>query len=513
MGIQFTGLASGLDTQSIIADLMKVERMKVESVEKDKTKMEWKKDAWSDANAKLYSFYKEELFDFKSAGTYSQKTTTSSNESVVTVGKSPAAPSGSHEITVTSMAKGSFLTGDALGDDNTGTATAINLATTADKLATFGATTEIKLHIKTTVGETASVSNEITIKSTDTLSEIMQNIKDLNSDLSINFDENFNRFFISSTKTGSTVQLDITNADGASAGDILIKEDLLTNMGFDVGKTTGTLGESAQFTYNNTPLESDTNDITVNGLSLTILADSGTTNISVNTNTDVIYDSVKSFITKYNELTLEFTTKLNADSARTFNPLTAEEKSAMTDDEVTLWEAKIKDSLLRRDDNLTSIVSEMRSVLTMSSDVTTTDMNYNYLSELGIKTGSYTENGILHIDGDEDDSLYSVKDNKLKAAIEDDPEGIMEFLSAVGSKLYEKMNSRMRSTTLSSSLTLFNDKYMDTQVDDYDTKIADLEERLAAVEARYYKQFTAMEQAIQQSNSTGDWLTQQLASL
>jgi flagellar hook-associated protein 2 len=54
---------------------------------------------------------------------------------------------------------------------------------------------------------------------------------------------------------------------------------------------------------------------------------------------------------------------------------------------------------------------------------------------------------------------------------------------------------------------------MDTQVDDYDTKIADLEERLAAVEARYYKQFTAMEQAIQQSNSTGDWLTQQLASL
>jgi len=54
---------------------------------------------------------------------------------------------------------------------------------------------------------------------------------------------------------------------------------------------------------------------------------------------------------------------------------------------------------------------------------------------------------------------------------------------------------------------------MSKTISDYETKIADLEDKLSAIEARYYKQFTAMEQAIQQSNSTGDWLTQQLAGL
>ena len=47
----------------------------------------------------------------------------------------------------------------------------------------------------------------------------------------------------------------------------------------------------------------------------------------------------------------------------------------------------------------------------------------------------------------------------------------------------------------------------------YDERIDTLEERLLIVEERYYKQFTAMEQAMQQSNSTGSWLTQQLSSL
>ncbi len=54
---------------------------------------------------------------------------------------------------------------------------------------------------------------------------------------------------------------------------------------------------------------------------------------------------------------------------------------------------------------------------------------------------------------------------------------------------------------------------MDDKISRYDKSILRLEERLAAVEDRYYKQFTAMERAIQASNSTGDWLAQQLGSL
>lgn len=42
----------------------------------------------------------------------------------------------------------------------------------------------------------------------------------------------------------------------------------------------------------------------------------------------------------------------NADSSKGYEPLTDDEKEAMSDKEVEKWEQKIKDSLLRRDSTL-----------------------------------------------------------------------------------------------------------------------------------------------------------------
>jgi flagellar hook-associated protein 2 len=205
--------------------------------------------------------------------------------------------------------------------------------------------------------------------------------------------------------------------------------------------------------------------------------------------------------------------KINAGSTRKFKPLTSEEKSAMTEDDIKLWDDKIKKSLLRRDDTLTGIMSNMRNTLTLSSGVDTTGFAFRNFSSLGIVTGSYTEKGVLHIEGDEENSLYSIKENKLRKAIDEDPDAVMELLTSLGNKLYNDMNISMRSSTLSSALTFFNDKTMDKQVRDFDTKISDLEIRLASIEDRYYKQFTAMEKAMQRSNSTSNWLAQQLGGL
>lgn len=504
MAIQFTGLASGLDTQSIVSDLMKIERMKVEDIQKEKTRMEWQKDAWSDINTKLYSFYKEDLFEFKSAGTYDQKALSSSNESVVTIGTSPGATNGSHTVTVNNMAKGSFLTGDAMGNDLDGNP--ITADTTADKLANFGGATEVTLHIMTGVGEVAGVDNEVTISSTDTLTDIIGKFNALDGEFNVNYDENFGRIFLSSKETGDEVQVAFGQADGAVA------DELLASLGFGTSKV-GTAGVDASFNYNGTDLTSDTNEFSVNGLALTLRADSGTSTIAVTTDTDAIYNSVKSFVTKYNELIEEINTKLGADSAREFNPLTADEKAAMTDDEIELWETRIKDSLLRNDSILTSLNNTMRSILNTSLGVDTTSFTYKSMSELGIVTGLYTEKGKLHIQGDADDPAYSLQDDKLKAAIDKDPDEVKELLTAIGSELYDQLNERMKSNDLSSALTFYNDKMMTEKMSNFDTEMVRLEERLAVVEERYYKQFTAMEQAIQRSNSTGDWLASQLAGL
>ncbi|PKM67429.1 MAG: hypothetical protein CVU95_06880 [Firmicutes bacterium HGW-Firmicutes-2] len=491
MAIQFTGLASGLDTQSIIKNLMKVERTRVDVVEKNKVLAEWKKEAWSSVNAKLYSFYKEELFSFKSAGSYSKKKLTSSNEGMVSVNTSSGAIRGSHSIEIINMAKGSFLTGDPL--------TGVTATTTAGEMMTFTNPDTKSLNISLDGGIT---TQQITIEASDTMANITSKIKDLGLDLNVSYDTSFNRLFLSSTKTGNGVELQVTGDD-----------EVLDGLGFVAGNRSGTIGNDAAFIYNGTNLTSATNEVTVNGLSFNILGEGGSSTVSVTQDTEAIYDSVKKFITKYNELMLEMDGKVSADSARSFKPLTSDEKAAMSEDDIKLWEEKIKVSLLRRDDTLTSIMSGMRNTLTLSSGVDTTGFTYRNLSSLGIVTGSYTEKGVLHIEGDEDNSLHSVKENKLRKAIDEDPDAVMKLFTSLGDKLYNDMSMRMRSSTLNSAFTFFNDKTMDKQIRDFDTKISELEIRLSSIEDRYYKQFTAMEQAMQQSNSTSNWLTQQLGGL
>lgn len=510
MAIQFTGLASGLDTQSIIADLMKLEKTKVEEVKKDKTRLEWKKEEWEKVNKQLYSFYTEDLFKFKTRGTYLQRNYTSSDEAAVKVSSSSTANAGTHEIKVDKMAKGSNLNGAKIKKtDNT----VADASTKMSELMDFtGVTTPVTINIKADSSAAFGEDNKISIGKDDTISDVVKKINGLklDKDINVNYDASFGRMFMTSKDTGSDIQISIGDEEN-DAGAI----QLINALGFATtgNVANGSAGQVAEFSYNGTNLTSESNEVKVNGLSLTLLSEGTTTNITAVQDTDAVYKSVKDFILKYNGLLMDLNTKIEADSSRGYNPLTTEEKAAMSEDEVKLWEDKIKKSIFRRDGTLSSIKNEMRSIMTTSNGVDSSASKYNYLSDLGIVTWNHTEKGVLHIEGDKDDPNFSLKKDKLRKAIEDNPEEVMELLAAVGSQLYDKMTDRLKSTSLSSALTIYNDKLIKDDIKDYDKKISDLEKRMSLIESRYYKQFTAMEQAIQKSNSTGSWLSQQLAGL
>lgn len=488
MGIQFTGMASGLDTSSMITELMKAEYTKVEREEKELTKVEWKNEIWSELNTEIFSFYKDELFDFKSSGTYAQSTLTSSDETAVSVVNAESDISGSFSINVTAVAKGAFMTGSELTDVD-GTTTAAELFGMAD--------TDLKT---ITVDVAGGDSVEVTIIPGDTMDSIANKFEALDVGLKMDYDDTFNRFFVSSEDTGLETSISFGGDDA-----------VLTAMGFESANRTAA-GSNAVFEYNGTILESASNEFTVNGLSLT-LNGTGESTVSVNRDTDAVYEQVKTFITAYNELLGKMNKLDGAESATDFEPLTDDEKEAMTDDEIEDWETTIKDSLLRNDDNLGSIVSTMRYTMSLSSGVDTSEFTYTHLSQLGIMSGSYDEMGELHIYGDSDDSTYSSKDNTLRTAIEDDPDAVKELLTALGESMYESFQGLMSSTSMSSAFTFYNDKHMDGQVEEYEEEIDDLEDYMDKLEDKYYKQFTAMELAIQESNNVGSWLSQQLAGL
>ena len=260
--------------------------------------------------------------------------------------------------------------------------------------------------------------------------------------------------------------------------------------------------EDAVIVLDGARLSDSSNSFTVNGLTLDL---KNTTEvgkkITLNTTSDIdsVYNMVKDFVKTYNEILDELNKKYNADSARKYNPLTDEEKDAMSEEEVEKWEKKIKDSLLRKDGTVNGIVTAMRQSLLTTTKI---DGKSYTLSSFGICTSSdYTEKGKLHIMGDEDDDTYATETNKLRAALEEDPDAVMKTLSEAGQSLYDALTKKMAKTSLSSALTFYNDKQIANDQKSYKKQIAEMEKKLLDMEDKYYKQFSAMEMAMAKLNS------------
>lgn len=264
----------------------------------------------------------------------------------------------------------------------------------------------------------------------------------------------------------------------------------------------------AEITFNGATLRSSNSNISVNGLTLEVLDKTDSEiSISVAKDTSAIYDTIKDFISEYNSLLKTMNDYYNASSAKGYDVLTDDQKEAMTDSEIEKWEDKIKSSLLRRDDTLSSLITSFRS--NMMGAVTASNGKTYGLSSLGITTSAknWYEGGLLHIKGDEDDAEYMDEENKLEKLLTEDPDLVMEILTGVTNNLYADLQKRSSSTRMSSVFTFYNDKEMNSQLSDYKTEISKWERKLAALEERYYSQFTAMEKAMAGLNSQQNYFS------
>lgn len=272
--------------------------------------------------------------------------------------------------------------------------------------------------------------------------------------------------------------------------------------------------EDAKITLNDAEFTSSSNVFNINGL--TIKA-TGTTaageslTISTDTDTQGLYDKIKDFLTEYNSIINELTSLYNADSAKGYEPLTDDEKSEMSDSEVEKWETKIKDAILRNDSTIGGVMNSMTTA--MMSSYTVNGKSYS-LASFGIHTLGYlnaakNEQYAYHIDGDEDDSNTSGNTDKLLDMITNNPEDVEEFMKQLTSGLYSALDVKMKSTTMSSAYTIYNDKQMTKDYNSYTTQIKNWETKIEDLENRYYKQFSNMEKQLAKMQSS----TSSLSSL
>ncbi len=723
MAMRISGIASGLDTDSMVQELVKVSSAKKEELEKAQTKLGWKQESWKDLNAKVYSFFNDQLSNLSLEGSFIKKKTTIADSTIASVIATDTAVNGSQTLAVKKLAKAGRLTGGKMSSDKS-----VKSTTTLSELAgkngvTIDPTEKISLRVNAGGQETI-----VELRGSSSIDDVLKSLKE--AGLSANFDEANQRIFLSSTETGAendftitagninalhalnsmgllsesdisdpnnatyqeyqfwadayvdqgdgTYKLDedilkqkiaektkeeaasmledlaeyqkkvqelreersklsdpaalnrnftaseaaqkeladtanvlkdyydsviqsnnaliaeqkkiIQNDDGSATADEIEaakvkleeltkendanKESMIkasqayaiasaaaTAMGSSVPDTAPyklsekvekenrefaataneavhnmssklteasksavrVEGSDATIMLNGAEFTSDTNTFNINGLTITATAESAVTSrdangeptgwaeTTINTSDDVdgIYDMVKNFFKQYNDLIKEMDTLYNADSAKGYEPLTDDEKDAMSETEVEKWEKKIKDSLLRRDGDLGTLINIFKS--TMLGTYTINGKDYS-LSSFGINTMSYfkapeNERGVFHIDGDADDTNTSYNTNELKAAIASDPQAVAGFFSKLATDLKGKVNTLMQRTNYRSMYKVYDDKRMQTEYDDYKTKIKDQEKKLQALEDRYYNQFTQMEKALSKLNSQQSYLT------
>lgn len=565
--MRMTGL-SGIDTDSMVQALVQTKREKVTNLKNDQKKLEWKQTAWQDLNSKIYNLYSKTLSNLRLTSAYSKKKTVSSDTTKATVVASGAAVDGTQTLKVNKLAKAGYLTGAKLDKheklDENGKKVKVDW-TAADKITDISDKLKgKKFSITVGTGDDAKTT-EIEITDDMTINDFVGKLSD--AGVKASFDTTNQRFFISAKGTGAANNFTITAIDPDDptkpdpdnpTGPKIPKEDTdaLKALGLAVGGDYGTLdgsssadapknqcvkveGQDAEIVLNGATFVSDSNTFSINGLTINAL---GVTDeeLSIVTSTDYdgIYDTIKDFISEYNDVINEMDKLYNADSARKYDMLTDEQKESMSDDEVEQWENKIKGALLRKDNNLSTIMNAMTSTMLggfytnnlsdkEKKNMTESEINAwyeknggkkKYLSDFGISTLSYfeaedNEHHAYHIAGDPDDEFTSDKDDELKKAIAEDPEGTANFFASLCKSLYNKMDEVMNETSEYSSIyKVYNDKQMKKDYASYTTKIKEAEDELNDYEDKWYKKFSQMEVTLSKLQSQTSSLTSMLGN-
>ena len=230
------------------------------------------------------------------------------------------------------------------------------------------------------------------------------------------------------------------------------------------------LGQNAQFTINGTKMTSTSNTVTsdisrIDGVTLTLkkasTEESGTSTLKVTQDTSGLVDAVKSFVSAYNDVLSNV-------------------------DEVTANGAD-----LHGETTLTSLKNTIRSYATAKN--TSNGGVYDLLSEIGISTSSADGNNL-----NADTNSLSLDEDKLKKALEENPESVKSILAGDGGVL--TMMEDTVEQSLKASVGYFDVKTstLDSDIKKMETKIKKQNTNISTYKAQLEKKFSAMETTIAQ---------------
>ncbi len=355
------------------------------------------------------------------------------------------------------------------------------------------------------------VNERIFVTGNESLNDVIRKVNDSSAGITMFFDEHTKKITMTRKETGKFAEEGISEFKLSDDMDSFANKIL--KLKFEDSVETD--GQNAKFTINGLETERTSNTFSMNGVTMTLKQTLATTDppitVSVSNDSEGVVKTVKEFVDQYNALIDELNKKLNEERNRKYLPLTDDEREELSDKQQEKWEELARSGLLKGDPLLSGAMTSMR--MDMSSTVETNGL-FRHLSAIGITTTKdYLDGGKLEIN-----------EEKLKEALEKDPDAVENLFRGTGSndsdrgvihKLYDSVNGSItKIQDRAGRATSTNQQFaLGREIISVDKNIASFETRLKMQEERLWRQFTAMEKAIQRANDQSLYLMQQFGGM
>lgn len=552
---RITGLATGLDVDTLVKETMQAYQTKIDTVDQQKKVVELQQEMYREVITDCRNFYNDYFDISKSNSILLQKnwsaTTFESSSSAVTVTGGAGAEAANYSVKVESIAKAASYKLEA--SETNGTVyinnTKVELGTAktdAEKVKLInealkdkGVTAKYSDFEKGIVLTTTKLGSDETISLTTQEPKTEIGDKDYFKKLVSECENNTNVTTVNGKKQ-FTFKVDVTQVtvdctDGISEEKI---KEAMKKTGMDIVEEKS---GGFKITY-----PADSNAVKANGSDCraTITKDGKTYEVVGNKTNNITLDGVTfkfnnvtkedaqiagkadvakvkenivKFVNDYNELMEKLNTLITEKRDKSYMPLTDAQRKEMSESEIELWEKKVKEGQLSRDSDLTRIRNAMKS--TMSSLVGGTSSSLKSIGITPVADYNGTKNGTFTIDED-----------KLTSALESNMEDVMKLFVSTGTDkdesdkgLLQKLKSVFDTETQTNKGSLIkkagivgsstaSNNTLSKQITKYEEKISRMQTIFSSKQQALYTKYSRLETLMNNLNSQSNYLTSMLSS-
>lgn len=436
---RITGLATGMDIDEMVTNMITGEQSKVDKAEQKKQTQVWQQEIYRDVIKDVKGLY-DKYFSATSSDyilsskVFSNITINSSNSSVITASASAGASEVNYKFEVTQLATAPKLSSNIEGLTKSTKLSDLGLEEGATFKINYG---EEKTKDPNDENKEITVkkgTKEITIEKDDTIETLVKKINEsCNGEVKATFSEMTGKFSIEAKTTGADSKIDIVSLvkeDNGSYVEVRGKNPL-DALGIEASANGQNSLVNVKDSFGNIirqNMENDSNTFTLDGITYNLHGTNvgETASITSTQDTKSTVDKMKAFIDEYNSMMDNVydlvTQKKNSD----YPPLTEAQKEEMSEDEIKDWEKKAKQGILRND-------SEMRRFMDSMQNAIFGD-KMNILNEMGISTvEDYNKRGQISLD-----------ESKFTEALENDSQKVYKAFAGGSNSMMEKMKSTVK---------------------------------------------------------------------